>query len=288
MESTLPISPLGERVMLKAVSTHVLMEHRLHPGRLERMAHAGGEAIEVFAARNHFDYTSRAHIQELAGWFESSPVSLFSLHAPLFFDMDLGRGGAPQVNLLPPEKSRRIDSMDATKRAIEVAELLPFKKLILLLGERTDEWNPRAREYSMTALEHLQAFARPLGVGLLVENLVNEPTQPQNLMEILRTGHFPEVGVCLDTGHAHVGEGVPAAIDVLRDRIESVHIHDNHGMRDEHLWPGDGAINWEKTMPELKSCPQNPVAVLEIHYALGHTADAIATKLSETFKRLEL
>jgi len=274
--------------MLKAVSTHVLLEHRLHPGTLDLIARSGAEAVEIFAARNHFDYTSRTHIQELARWFASNPVECFSLHAPLFSDSDLGRSGAPQINLLHPEKSHRIDSMDEIKRALEVAELLPFRKLILHLGERSDTWNPRALEYSITALEHLQAFARPLGVGLLIENLVNEPSQPQNLLEILNVGHFKSIGVCLDVGHAHLGGGLPAAIAVLRDRIESVHIHDNHGNRDEHLWPGDGSIDWSSGMNELKSCPQNPVAVLEIHYSLEHTPEAIETKLSETYTRLGL
>jgi sugar phosphate isomerase/epimerase len=279
--------------MLKAVSTHVLLEHRLHPGMLDQLAHVGVEAVEIFAARNHFDYTSHAHIEELAGWFRSNPVQLFSMHGPLFTDMELGRSGAPQINLLHPEKSRRIDSMDEIKRVLEVAELLPFKKLILHLGESKDEWNPRALEYSITALEHLQAFARPLGVGLLVENLVNEPAQPQNLLETLRSGHFTDIGVCLDTGHAHLGDGVPAAISALGERIESVHIHDNGGNRDEHLWPGEGTIDWPSVMPELKNCPKNPVAVLEIHYTQQKNADeskagVIATKLAETFTRLGL
>ena len=274
--------------MLKAVSTHVLLDQRLHPGMLDMIARSGAEAVEVFAARNHFDYTSREHIKELSGWFATNPVKLFSLHAPLYFGTDLGRSGGPKVNLLHPEKSLRIDSMDEIKRAIEVAESLPFQKLVVHLGERTDTWNPRALEYSMTALEHLQAFARPLGVGLLVENLVNEPTQPQNLLEILNVGHFKAIGVCLDTGHAHLGDGLTAAISILRDRIESVHIHDNNGNRDEHLWPGDGTIDWAVSLVELKNCPRNPTAVLGIHHSLESKPEAISTRLTETFTRLGL
>ena len=63
-------------------------------------------------------------------------------------------------------------------------------------------WSPRTIEYALTALEHLGAFARPLGVRLLVENLLSEATTPEHLVTILQMGHLTNVGVCLDLGHA--------------------------------------------------------------------------------------
>ena len=57
-------------------------------------------------------------------------------------------------------------------------------------------------------------------------------------------GHLDNVGVCLDLGHAHITVGTAAAIATLGRRIASVHVHDNHGVKDEHLWPGDGTIDW--------------------------------------------
>lgn len=274
--------------MLNAVSTHVFLRQRLHPGLLDLLARAGAGGIELFAARQHFDYTSRPHVQELAEWFRSSPTQAFSMHAPLFPDLEMGRGGAPAVNVIHPEKSRRIDSMDEIKRALEVAERLPFHYLIVHLGEREDRWNPRTLEHALTALEHLQAFARPLGVKLLVENLQNEATQPANLMELLTVGHLTEIGICLDTGHAHLGEGLPSVLGTLKDRIRSVHVHDNRGDRDSHLWPGDGDIDWEYTIRELKSAPHDPAAVLEIHYGLEENPESVVTKIQETFRKLEL
>ena len=63
-------------------------------------------------------------------------------------------------------------------------------------------------------------------------------------MTILEMGHLPNVGVCLDLGHAHITVGMAEAVATLGDRIGSVHVHDNHGLKDEHLWPGDGTIDW--------------------------------------------
>ena len=170
--------------MFRVLSTHLFLNHRLHPGLLDLAGRSGAQALEIFAARQHFDYTSREHISELAEWFASNPVEAFSMHAPLYPDREMGRAGAPGVNLLHPEKSRRIDAMDEIKRALEVAEHLTFRYLVVHLGEQSDTWSPRAIEYALTALEHLGAFARPLGVQLLVENLLSEPTTPQHLTTI--------------------------------------------------------------------------------------------------------
>jgi len=272
--------------MLRCLSTHIFLKERLHPGLLELASRSGAQAVEIFAARQHFDYTSREHVQELAGWFASNALECWSMHAPLFPDREMGRAGAPAVNLLHPEKSRRIDAMDEVKRALETAEHIHFKNLVVHLGERHDTWSPRAQEHAMTALEHLDAFARPLGVRLLAENILNEPTSPEHLMEIFEIGHLTRIGVCLDTGHAHIASSVTDAISIFGSRIVSVHTHDNHAVRDEHLWPGDGTIDWTKTAAALRSLPEPPACVLEIHHALPETPSSITEKAQAAFEKL--
>jgi sugar phosphate isomerase/epimerase len=271
--------------MLRVLSTHLFLNQRLSSAQLELAARSGAHAIEFFAARQHFDYTSRDHIAELADWFRSNPLLPWSMHAPLFPDREMGRAGAPAVNVLHPEKARRIDAMDEIKRALEAAEQIPFRNLVLHLGERDDSWSPRTIEYALTALEHLGAFARPLGVRLLVENLTSEPTTPEHLIEILRIGHLDTVGVCMDLGHAHITVGIAEAISTLNTRIASVHVHDNHGLKDEHLWPGDGAIDWPATVQALKALPAPPAIVLEIHQSLGDDPAPIPTRIEQSFAR---
>jgi sugar phosphate isomerase/epimerase len=273
--------------MLKAISSHVFLQHRLHPGILDAFARAGAQGVELFAARQHFDYTSRPHIRELAEWFGSNSPQPLSMHAPLFPDLEMGRGGAPAVNVIHPEKSRRIDAMDEIKRALEVAEQIPFRFLILHLGERADTWSPRSLEHSITALEHLQAFANPLGVKILVENLQGEVTRPAHLVEVLTSGHFRDIGVCLDVGHANLGDGVSAAFGELRSYIRSSHLHDNKGDKDAHFWPGDGTIAWDEALAELKGAPQSPAGVLEIHYTLGETLESVAEKAKRAFDKID-
>ena len=274
--------------MLRAISTHVFLRQRLHPGLLDSLAKGGAQAIEVFAARQHFDYTSKTHVKEIAAWFAANPVQPFSMHMPLFSDTDMGRSGGAGVNVVHPEKSRRIDAMDEIKRALETAEEMPLRYLVLHLGESADSWSPRTLEHAMTAIEHLQAFARPIGVKLLLENILNDVTEAAHLEEIVRIGHFKDVGVCFDTGHAHIKGEIPAAIAELSPLIRSVHVHDNQGHKDEHLWPGDGSIVWSETIKALGTAPEVAAAVLEINYLPEEAPEHVASRAVEAFKLLGL
>jgi sugar phosphate isomerase/epimerase len=270
--------------MLRVLSTHLFLNHRLHPGHLELADRAGAQAVEVFAARQHFDYTSREHVAELAEWFRSNSLQPFSMHAPLFPDREMGRAGAPAINLLHPEKSFRIDAMDEIKRAIESAERIPFRYVVVHLGEQNTSWSQSTIELALTALEHLGAFAGPLGVRLLVENLLNEATTPEHLVSILQIGHLSNVGVCLDTGHAHINPGIAESIATLGNRIVSVHVHDNHGSKDEHLWPGEGTIDWPATAEALKALAKPPAAVLEISYNLPGSPASVPAQIERAFE----
>ncbi len=250
--------------MLRGMSTHVYTKDRLHPGMLDGFARGGAQVIEIFAARGHFDYTDRAHIREIAGWFQSSSVVLRSLHSPMHSDAEWGRSGGPGVNLVDPEKRNRIDSMDEIKRAIEVAEHLPFKFLVQHIGTGRDTFGPDKFEFAITAVEHLRAFAKPLNVTLLLENIRNELSTPEHLLELIRAGRFEDVGICFDIGHANLMGGVAADFELLRDHIQATHIHDNQGDRDAHLWPGAGTIDWPQALELLHSAPHLPPLMLEI------------------------
>lgn len=276
--------------MFPVISTHVLLRHRLHPGLLDTLARSGAQGIELFAARQHFDYASRSHVQELAVWFRGNPVKPHSLHAPLFGDTEMGRTGAHAVNVVHPEKSRRIEAMDEVKRAIEVAEQIPFETLVLHIGERGigegTTYSPRTLEHAITAIEHLKAFAGPLGVRIALENILNDITTPDHLLEILTAGRFGNVGVCLDAGHANITEGTDVVITALHPHIITTHIHDNAGEKDEHLWPGEGTIKWPETVAALDAAPKTPAAVLEIHYEQGEAPEQVAERAAAAFRFL--
>ena len=74
-----------------------------------------------------------------------------------------------------------------------------------------------------------------------------------------------------------------AAIATLGERIASVHVHDNHGFKDEHLWPGDGTIDWPATVKGLKALASAPATVLEISYSLPDAPAALPARIEQGF-----
>jgi sugar phosphate isomerase/epimerase len=298
--------------MQPGISTYVFFQHRLHPGLLDALAAAGARTIEVAAARHHFDYTDAPAVRETAAWFRSNDVRAV-LHQPIYLS-DRGRdfrGGDPDqwsrhvlanLNLIAPEKSHRIAAMDEVKRALECAEQVPFADAVIHLGLKDTTWDDASIDHSLTAIEHLKAFAGPLGMRLLLENLQNDVTTPDHLLYILRVGHFNNVGVCLDLGHLHLAQpstgapadsGVADAIEALGDRIGQLHIHDNHGplahnidMKDEHLWPGDGTIDWNAVAPALTALPSATSGVLEIACDRDEAPEQVTRKAEAAFRTL--
>jgi len=253
--------------MQKAVSTYVYIKERLHPGLLDGLVRGGAQAIEIFAARQHLDYANRKqHVREIADWFRATGIPLNSVHSPLFADYEFGRAGAPPVNVASTDRAGRIEAMDEVKRALEIAEQIPFRFLIQHIGTGNETFDDRKFEAAMTSIEHLRAFAKPLGVSILLENIPNELATPDKLLELIQSAHFDDVGVCFDFGHAHIMSNVAEAFEIVKPHVRSTHVHDNAKDRDAHLWPGEGSINWKEAMELLRSAPNTPPLLLEIEH----------------------
>ena len=251
--------------MQRAVSTYLLVKERLHPGILDGLVRNGVQAVEIFAARQHLDYANRkAHVKEIADWFRTSGIPLNSVHSPLYADYEWGRAGAPPVNIASTDRAGRIEAMDEVKRALEIAEQIPFRFLVQHLGTANEDFSEKKFEAAMTSVEHLRAFAKPLGVRVLLENIPNDLSVPDRLVEFIRTTHFDDVGVCFDTGHAHIMSDVAQAFESVKSYIHSTHVHDNAKDRDSHLWPGAGTIDWKQTLDLLSEAPHRPPLLLEI------------------------
>ena len=270
--------------MLNAISTYVYVKERLHPGLLDGLVRGGAQAIELFAARQHIDYANRKqHVREIADWFKTSGIPLHSVHAPMFSDYESGRSGGLPVNVAATDRAQRIAAMDEIKRAIEIAEQIPFRFLVQHIGVAKESFDEKKFEAAMTSIEHLRAFANPLGVKILLENIPNELATPDKLVEFIQLTHFEDVGVCFDIGHAHIMSNVEEAFEILKAHIRSTHIHDNNKDRDAHLWPGAGSIDWKKSIELLRSAPNTPPLLLEIE---ADEKVKPEEKMRETFEKL--
>ena len=254
--------------MQRALSTHLLLNHRLTTVWLERIWAADIPFVELFCARQHLDYRNKAQISELAYWFRDSELKVHSLHSPIYNDEANGRSG-PQavINITEPVKSKRIPMVDEIKRALEIAETIPYRYLVQHLGVTRQEYDERSIDAAFTALEEISVFAGQRGVEVLLENTPNELASAERLLMFLGITHL-DLNICLDVGHAHMNEGIESAYRSLKSRIRSTHVHDNNGKEDLHLFPlqagAQGTIDWRGTMKLLRSQEDRYPLLLEL------------------------
>ena len=255
--------------MQLVLSTHLFVRHRLTTVWLERVRDAGFSAVEIFCARQHIDYRDKAQINELGHWFRDSSLKMHSLHAPMYTDDCWGRSG-PQavIDITEPTKGKRIAMVDEIKRALDMADVVPFQYLIQHLGVSGQEFDERRVEAGFSSLEEIKVFARQRGVEVLLENTPNDLATAERLNLFLAETHL-NLNYCFDIGHAHMSHGIEDQFERMRERIRSTHLHDNNGKDDAHLFPGKGTIDWGKAMELIGSRRDQYPLLLELKEPMG-------------------
>lgn len=274
--------------MQHVLSTHLFVNHRLTTAMLGRIDQAGIPAVEIFCARQHLDYRNKAQVTDLGHWFRDADLKLHSIHAPMYTDEVWGRSGPHSViNICERDKGRRIAAVDEIKRALDVADHIPFRYMVQHIGVGEEEYSDHKVEAAFSSLDELIVFGRQRGVEILLENIPNALSSAERLMHFLGMTHL-NLGFVFDTGHAHLNEGVAQAFNVMKERIRSTHIHDNDGEKDIHLFPiaaGGGTIDWKKTMKLLRSRPDQYPLLLELKEVPEYTHPL--EKVKQVFDALE-
>lgn len=237
--------------MLRILSTYLFINRKLTPELLGDIGRSGVGAVELFCARNHFDYRSADSARELAGALHDSNLTLHAVHAPVERDSGPTRQSAVPLSVSDPERSRRLDAVDEVRRALDMADYVPFRYLVLHLGSSRDLADARLFDAAFNSLEHLRLYAKQSGVTIAIENTPGELATPANLRQFITDTRLTDLRLCFDWGHAHLGDGVLPSFEIMREWVVTTHVHDNHGFKDQHLLPYDGAIEWKAALPVL-------------------------------------
>ncbi len=127
--------------------------------------------------------------------------------------------------------------------------------------------------------------ARDCGVVILSENLLwGASRDPRIIARTVEAADSPWFGWCFDTGHANCFGYRPEVLGECAAVPLSLHLQDNHGeLRDEHLIPGDGTVDWDAMVKTLREIGYAGDCVLEAHHqsldAPDGERDAILTRL---------
>jgi sugar phosphate isomerase/epimerase len=249
--------------MDRILSTNLYRNQTLTPELLAEISRSGISELEIFCDSFHFAYASQQAVRELASVLEGNRLTLLSLHAPAEHDKSSGRSGVA-ISIADPERIRRQDAVDEMKRALELAETIPFRFFVQDLATGHQSADPRKLDAAFNSLEILTIFAKHRGVTIALQNTPNEIGSPASLVQFVKETHLHALRFCFDVGHAHIEGGAAAGYHLMRDLAVTAHVHDNHGEKDEHLLPWEGTIDWNAALGEFAAAPQPLPLVLEL------------------------
>jgi sugar phosphate isomerase/epimerase len=163
--------------------------------------------------------------------------------------------------------SLRRSALDELKAAVEFfAELGARWMNVHPDGHAPFIAEPVVVRRNMESLLELSEFARPHGIGIMLENVPGRFNSVTQLAPIF--AGVPELGLHLDIGHSNLAVAqntAPELIDYFKGRLAHVHLHDNRGGHaDLHLALGMGDLDVSTVMRKLRASGYDRTITLEV------------------------
>ena len=207
--------------------------------------HAGLAGIEGMSEL--FPNQDHAVLEEIAAGYRAAGLEFDSFHLPLAAENDIASF----------YETLRRDAVDVSRHWMECAAALGSR--VVIQHPTTNRCNAQVegldRYITQTgkSLETLLPVAAELDLTIAIENLPpgdrggRFSARPEHFERIIAEFAHPNLGFCLDTGHALMAGGAQRAqdfLDVMAPHMAAFHLADNAGDRDSHLAPGHGCVDW--------------------------------------------
>lgn len=205
------------------------------------IAEAGLPAIEAHSGTiRWFQPDIEEQLEAIRDALAQTELELYSVHAPFSEELDWSNTDEESCEL----------AQGMVGSVIEWSAELEARVVVLHPGRIAEgETDAGYVERLGTNIAPLVVTAETEQITLALENMPYEREHTEVMAQVARLVASERLVVCLDTGHAHINEGLARALHLAPEQIGHIHIHDNDGKNDQHLLPGQGSINWKDFMP---------------------------------------
>ena len=244
-----------------ALSTHLFVYNTLDENILSEMASFGFKNIEVWCGNPHFDYGNESSVETVGKLIKKFNLIPLSFHGPIYMNVADAKK-KEWLSLADINENKRKKAVGEFKKAIFAMESVGAKFIVTHIGNTGDPFTEEGFKAFIKSLELLLFLAEKNGIIIALENIISELSSYDVIEKILKQFKSENLAVCLDLGHAKIAGGISNGIEKFGSKIISLHVHDNNGIKDEHLVPGTGIINWDMVGQRLS--PYNEGFVLEM------------------------
>ena len=143
----------------------------------------------------------------------------------------------------------------ASKLSCDVI-ILHFKREPGNEFEKQDYWDVLYK-----SLDELKPYAQKYKVKIALENYENEDSK--EIKKLFSKYDADFIGLCYDSGHGNIGNGLNT-LEELKDRLISIHLHDNNGKADQHKLLFSGTIDWDHLAKTLASSSYKKCISMEV------------------------
>lgn len=156
------------------------------------------------------------------------------------------------------------------EKVVGVANEISAEYLVIHLGYYEDGERSEHLGKAMRFIE--KALKTDLNCPLLIENLKPKSQisnkiflggEIEDFDKIFNEINDARLKMCFDIGHAAYTWDIHKALKHFKDKIYSIHLHDNNGKKD-HLPMGKGLINWGRIKKELEELNLKGPIIFEI------------------------
>ena len=237
-------------------------DRSLNSNLFDEFQRAGVESLELTDYHPEFSYTDLETSATLRSGMADLSLHLNSLHIHLeIFDSDFDLG-----TLDPTQREK---TLIAYRQAVDVMEVLGGGILVthhIQIPEPDAPLHTEKRSAFLDNLHTVAEYAAPKGVSFALENTQRGYTrEPTRLVELVEDLADANVGICIDTGHRNIVGDPVEALQIAGKHLITLHLHDNHGERDEHLLPGLGVIDWDGVVGALSETNYRGVFMYELN-----------------------
>ena len=204
---------------------------------LRRIAEAGFTHVH-WCHQWDTDFVYQApEVEQIAAWLGEFGLGLTDLH---------GSAGR-EKGWCSEREYERLAGLELVTNRIDMAARLGSDVVTMHLPGEPLEADARPAYWARVqhALDGLEPPARARGVRIALENL-GDPRSFDTIAEVFARYGPETVGLCYDSGHGNISGNGLDRLEGMRDRLISLHLHDNDASGDQHKLLFSGTVDWKR------------------------------------------